>query len=253
MKISVTVITKNEEANIERCLRSVPFADEIVVVDSGSDDRTMELARQFTDRVVFHKWEGHVRQKQYAVDIAAHDWILSLDADEEIGPPLAALIKAVKRDGPRHDAYTVRRKTHYLGKWIEHSGWYPDTRIRLFDRRRARWGGYDPHDEVVCDGTVGALAGDLLHYSYRDMAHHLRTINNYTSIMADRFYEKGKRASIADLLFRPPYAFVKKYFFQLGLLDGAHGLIVCLLSAYYVFCKYAKLWEKQRNASQCAR
>lgn len=247
MQLTVAVITKNEEDNIERCLAAVPFADEIVVVDCGSEDRTVEIAKKFTDRVVHHEWEGHVKQKQYAVDIAANDWILSVDADEQVSPALGKMIETLKADGPRHDAYTVNRKVFYLGRWINHSGWYPDRRIRLFDRRKAHWGGYDPHDEVVCSGTVGRLDADLNHYSYRDLAHHLQVINNYTTIMAERYWEKGRRATLLDLVFRPPFAFVKKYVFKAGFLDGAHGLLVCSLTAYYVFCKYAKLWEKGRR------
>jgi glycosyltransferase involved in cell wall biosynthesis len=243
MRLTVAVITKDEERNIARCLASVPFADEIVVVDCGSADRTGEIARQFTDRVVFHEWEGHVRQKQRAVDLAANDWILALDADEEVDAPLRRLIEELKARGPTHDAYTVHRRTFYLGKWINHSGWYPDTRIRLFDRRKARWGGYDPHDEVICDGAVGALDGDLLHYSYRDLSHHLQQIDSYTTIMARKYWEKGRRARLMDLLFRPPFAFAKKFVAQRGFLDGWRGFVVCALTAYYVFCKYAKLWE----------
>jgi glycosyltransferase involved in cell wall biosynthesis len=244
MKLTVTVITKNEADNIERCLASAPFADEIVVVDSGSDDGTVEIARRFTDRVVINAWPGHVAQKQHAVDLAEHDWILSLDADEEVSDELAAQIEALKAAGPEREAYTVRRRTFYLGQWINHSGWYPDTRIRLFDRRRARWGGTNPHDEVICDGSVGELAGDVNHYSYRDMSHHLSRINEYTTIMAAESFAKGRRAGLVDLLLRPPFAFVKKYVLQKGFLDGRHGLVVCALTGYYVFCKYAKLWER---------
>ena len=244
MKITVAVITKNEEANIARCLASVPFADEIVVVDSGSTDDTVAIARRFTDRVVQREWLGHVEQKQVAVDLASHDWILSLDADEEVGPPLRGLIEGLRQAGGQADAYTVCRRTFYLGRWINHSGWYPDRRIRLFDRRRARWGGRNPHDEVICDGTVAQLPGDLNHYSYRDLDHHLSRINEYTTIMAREHWERGKRATLADVVLRPPFAFVKKYLLQRGFLDGRHGFVVCALTAYYVFCKYAKLWER---------
>jgi len=247
LPISVTVITKDEEDNLARCLASVPFADEIVVIDSGSADRTVEIARQFTERVEFHAWEGHVKQKQYAVDVARHDWILSLDADEEVHESLRRLIMDLWKTAPACDAYRVRRRVFYLGKWINHSGWYPDKRIRLFDRRRARWGGYDPHDEVVCDGRVGELAGDLNHYSYRDVSHHLRRIDEYTTIMAREYRKRGKRATLADLVFRPPFAFFKKYVLNRGFLDGRHGFVVCLLTAYYVFCKYLKLWEMERG------
>lgn len=247
LPISVTVITQDEQDNIARCLASVPFAEEIVVIDSGSTDRTTDIARQFTGRVEFHQWEGHVKQKQYAVDVARHDWILSLDADEEVSEPLRRMILDLWQVGPTRDAYRVRRRVFYLGKWINHSGWYPDKRIRLFDRRRAHWGGYDPHDEVVCEGRVAELPGDLNHYSYRDLAHHLRRINEYTTIMAREYSKRGKHATPMDLVLRPPFAFFKKYFLKRGFLDGWHGFIVCTLTAYYVFCKYLKLWEMDRR------
>ncbi len=244
-KLTVTVITFNEADNIARCLESVPFADEIVVVDSGSTDGTVDIARRFTERVVHHDWPGHVAQKQYAVDLATHDWILSLDADEVVDVGLRRLIEQWKTAEPPYDAYTVCRRTFYLGRWINHSGWYPDTRIRLFDRRQARWEGYNPHDLVVCRGRVGELRGDLLHYSYRNLAHHLKRIDEYTTIMAREYHERGKRARRLDIVLRPPLAFLKKYLLKLGFLDGFHGLIVCALTAYYVFCKYLKLWELQ--------
>ncbi len=244
MNITVAIITKNEEANIGRCLASAPFADEVVVVDSGSTDRTVEIAKELGARVVNHAWVGHVKQKQHAVDIATHDWIFSLDADEEVSEPLRRLIRQLKEEGAKHDAYTVRRKTFYLGRWIDHSGWYPDTRIRFFNRQKAHWGGYDPHDEVVCEGRIGVLDGDLNHYSYRDLTHHLQRINEYTGIMARERWDQGKRATMFDIVLRPPFAFCKKYFLQKGFLDGRHGFVVCALAAYYVFCKYAKLWER---------
>jgi glycosyltransferase involved in cell wall biosynthesis len=249
MRLSLTVITKNEEQNIDRCLASAPFADEIVVVDCGSADRTVEIARRYTDRVIHHDWEGHVRQKQFAVDAASNDWILSLDADEQVSEPLRALIENLKRVEPTADAYAVRRRTFYLGRWICHSGWYPDARIRLFHRGKARWGGIDPHDEVICDGRVAELRGDLNHYSYRDLAHHLRQIDSYTTIMAARYFEQGRRARLSDLLLRPPFAFAKAFVFQAGFLDGVRGLIIASLAAYYDFVKYAKLWELGRRGT----
>jgi glycosyltransferase involved in cell wall biosynthesis len=243
MRLSVTVITKDEERNLARCLESVPFADEIVVVDCGSADRTVEIARRFTSRVIHHDWEGHVRQKQFAVDAAANDWILSLDADEVVSEPLRRLLEDLKTGRPDCDAYQVRRRVFYLGRWIDHSGWYPDKRIRLFDRRRARWGGVDPHDEVVCEGRVGALDGDLLHYSYRDLAHHLKQIDSYTTIMAREYWSAGRRARLIDLALRPPFAFFKSFVLQAGFLDGWRGLVIASLAGHYVLAKYAKLRE----------
>ncbi|MCB1154094.1 glycosyltransferase family 2 protein [bacterium] len=248
-KLSVTIIAKNEADNLERCLTSVRFADEIVVLDSGSTDGSVEIARRFTERVVETDWPGHVKQKQRAVDAATHDWILSLDADEEVTPELAESIRAALADPNPPDAYELTRKVYYLGRWIEHCGWYPEWRVRLFDRRKAHWGGYDPHDQVICDGRVARLRGDLHHYSYRNMTHHLSRINEYTTIMADEYAKKGRRASLADMIFRPGFNFFKKYILQRGFLDGAPGFVICVLASYYVFLKYAKLWERQRSAS----
>lgn len=246
-RLSVTVIAKNEEDNIERCLRAVPFADEIVVLDSGSTDRTVEIARQCGARVEITDWPGHVRQKQRAVDAATHDWILALDADEVVSPALADSIRAALADPSPADAYELTRKVFYLGRWIEHCGWYPEWKIRLFDRRKARWGGYDPHDTVECSGRVARLAGDLLHYSYHDVTHHLTRINEYTTIMARELHARGRRSGVVAMLARPMFAFWKKYVFQLGVLDGVPGLVVCVLAAYYVFLKYLKLWELGRS------
>lgn len=246
-KLAVTVITKNERDNIDRCLASVPFADEIVVLDSGSDDGTAEIARRYTDRVIETDWPGHVKQKQRAVDAASHDWILALDADEEVTPALAGSIQKALADPNPAGAYELTRKVFYLGRWIEHCGWYPEWRVRLFDRRQARWGGYDPHDRVETEGRVGRLDGDLNHYSYRDVAHHVSRINEYTTIMARELHERGRRAGLWSLVARPLFTFFKKYVLQLGFLDGAPGLVVCALASYYVFLKYLKLWEMRRG------
>lgn len=245
-KLTVTIITLNEQANIEGALKSVPFADEIVVVDSGSTDDTCEIARKYTDRVVFNQWPGHVIQKQYAVDMAKNDWILSIDADERVSKTLAEKICEVLENGPDADAYEVNRRSFYLGRWVRHSGWYPDSRIRLFNRHKAGWGGTDPHDLVVCKGKTGRLAADIEHYPYRDLAHHFKVIDNYTNIMAQRMFEKGKRASVIDILFRPPFAFFKKLILKAGFLDGYTGIVISATTAVSVFFKYAKLRELQR-------
>lgn len=246
-KLSVTIITRDEQANIERALSSVAFADQIVVVDSGSTDRTCELAGRHCEHVLFNPWPGHVKQKQFAVDAAENDWILSIDADEEVSGELAAKIQRIMASEPVADAYEVNRKTHYLGRWIRHSGWYPDKRIRLFNREKARWGGYDPHDWVVCDGKVERIDADLFHYPYRDLSHHLKKIDSYTTIMAQRLFEKGRRASLADITLRPAFAFFKKWFFKAAFLDGYPGLVVAATSAVSVFFKYVKLRELERH------
>jgi len=245
-KLSVTIITRDEEANIERALRSVQFANEIVVVDSGSKDATCEIAGKFTDKVVFNQWPGHIKQKQYAVDMAENDWILSIDADEEVSKELADKILSSLSEKNLPGGFNVNRKSFYLGRWIEHSGWRPDRRIRLFNRRKAKWGGYDPHDRVECRGEVKNLGADLLHYPYKDIAHHLSTINSYTTIMAAELFRKGKTGGIIDILFRPIFAFFKKIFIKKAFLDGFPGLVIAGTTAVSVFFKYAKLRELQK-------
>lgn len=246
-KLSVTIITKNEQANIERVLRSVPFADEIVVVDSGSEDATCEIVKKYTKKVIFNEWPGHVKQKQFAVDAASNDWILSLDADEEVSAKLAEQLGRFLKTDPSADAFEVNRQSFYLGRWIKHSGWYPDKRIRLFDRRANRWGGYDPHDRVIPSGTVARIDADILHYPYKDIAHHMSTINSYTSIMASQLYEKGRRASFLDIAFRPLYALVKKLLLKTAFLDGFPGIVIAATSALSVLFKYVKLYELEKN------
>jgi len=247
--LSVTIIAKNEERNIAKALESVSFADEIIVVDSESSDRTCEIARQRHAKVIVRPWPGHVAQKNYAISQATHDWILSIDADEVVSERLAISIKHALEDPPTDiTAYRVSRKVWYLGRWIRHCGWYPDQRIRLFRKDKSKWGGIDPHDIVQTDGKVMDLDGDLLHFTYRNMAHHLDTVNKYTTIMATRYYELGRSSRIIDVLFRPPFTFIKKYFFNLGFLDGIPGLVICIIASYYVFLKYAKLWELNNKA-----
>ena len=241
-KLSVTIITQDEEANIADALRSVAFADETVVVDSGSSDGTVEIARKLAGKVLHHDWPGHVAQKNYAVGQATHDWILSIDADERVSGELANQIKAILA-GPDADGYRVRRKAFYLGRWIRHGGWYPDYRVRLFHRRRASWKGVDPHDLVAVDGKVGTIDADILHYTYNSISDHLCTINSYTTISARRYRELGRRCRWWDLVLRPPAAFLQKYLVKRGFLDGRTGLVICLLHGYYVLLKYAKLWE----------
>lgn len=246
-KFTATIITKDEEANIEDALRSVDFADEIVVVDSGSTDRTCEIAAKYTDKVIVNDWPGHVKQKQFAVDSAANDWILSLDADERISKELAGEIKNIMSGYPDADGYEVNRRSKYLGKWIRYSGWYPDKRIRLFNRTKAEWGGYDPHDRVVCRGKTGRIEKDILHIPYKDVSHHLKTIDSYTSIMAQRFFEKGKRANLLDVTLRPVFTFLKKMIVKTAFLDGYQGFVIAATSAYSVMFKYIKLLQLQKG------
>ena len=193
-KISATIITYNEEQNICDCLESVRWTDEIVVVDAQSSDRTVELCRKYTDKVFSHPWSGFVNQKNLALSKTSGDWILSLDADERVSSELAKEIKSVVLASD-YDGYCFPRKTYYLGRWINHSGWYPDYKLRLIRRGKGEWKGIDPHDRLEVTGKTGHLKGDVQHYSYQNISHHLEKINSYTSIMAKELKKRGKRGN----------------------------------------------------------
>ncbi len=242
-KLSVTIITLNEEHNIRDALESVKWADEIVVVDSGSTDKTAEICREYTSKVFYNKWPGMNGQKAYAKGLASGDWLLNIDADERVSPELAAEIQNIIKNGSDADGYFIPRKVYYLGRWIEHSGWYPDYTLRFFRTDKGKWAGTDPHDEVVVDGKTGYLKGDIYHFTYRNIEAHVNTMNRFTTIGAAEYEKKGKRSGALDLIVRPPLAFLKKYILKQGFRDGLPGFIIAVSTAYYVFLKYAKLWE----------
>lgn len=247
--LSLVIITHNEEDNIARCLRSAQsIADEIVVVDSYSNDQTQAICERYQVRFIQHPFEGFMQQKNYAVAQATHPYILSLDADEVLSPTLLASIQTTKKKWT-HDAYAMNRLNNYCGKWIRHCGWYPDTKVRLFDRRKASWGAGEIHEKIVLDANSNSskLEGDLLHYSYTSISGHVRRINSYTDRMAKATFQRGKRSNIPKILFSPIFNFIKKYIFKLGFLDGYYGLVVCIMAAYYSFLKYAKLYELQQK------
>jgi glycosyltransferase involved in cell wall biosynthesis len=240
--VTATVITFNEAANLRAALESLSWADEIIVVDSQSTDGTPDLARQFTDRVIVRPWPGYAAQKNFAAAEARHDWIFSLDADERVTPELAGEMAGVLRD-PRCAGYRAPRVTFHLGRWIRSTDWYPDYQLRLYDRRRARWAGNYVHESVQADGPVRDLRGELRHYAYRDLAHHLQTMDRYTTLAARQMFEEGRRAGWVDLALHPPAAFVRNYLLRGGFRDGVPGLIVSAMNARYVGLKFAKLWE----------
>lgn len=245
--LAACVIACNEEDRIGDCLASVAFADEIIVVDSGSTDRTVAIAREHGARVIVREWPGYVAQKNFALEQAATDWVLCLDADERVSPRLAEEIRRVVAADPGVVVgYRMPRKTFYLGRWILHGGWYPDRKVRLVRRGRARWGGVDPHDRLEAEGPVGTLAGDIEHRTYRDIADHLRTIDRFTSVAAGESHARGRGGALAGMLFNAPAKFWKMYLLKAGFLDGLPGFVVAVLGSYYVFLKYAKLWELQR-------
>lgn len=240
MKISATIITLNEERNLPRAIESLRCCDEILVVDSGSTDRTAEVAEKYGARVIEADWRGYAGQKNYASDQAAHDWILSLDADEALSEELEAEIWQIKKSGSHFDAFRFPRLAQYLGKWILHSGWYPDRKIRLFDRRRAKWVGDYVHESVVSEGKVGELKGNLLHYTCGSLSEHLRSLDRYTTLAAQEIVVQGKPVGTRRLLIDPAWTFVRTYFLQAGFLDGVEGLAIAYMASLYTFLKYAK-------------
>lgn len=248
MKISATIITLNEEKNIEAALESLAWADEIVVVDSESSDRTVEIARRFTDKVITQKWLGYAAQKNFASQQASHDWVFNLDADERLSPELQREIVALK-SGAQTDtaAFEMPRKVFYLGKWIQHSGWYPDYKIRLYNRAKGQWQGKYVHESVTVQGRVGRLAGDLFHFTVASASEHHLRLDRYTTLAAQEAFENGRRASFAAIAFAPFATFIKSYVVKLGFLDGIQGLAIAYFAGYYVFMKSLKLWELQNG------
>jgi glycosyltransferase involved in cell wall biosynthesis len=281
-QLSVIVITRNEAANIGAALDSVAWADERIVVDAGSTDDTVAIARQQGARVEVRPWPGYAVQKNYAASIAAHDWLLSLDADERVTPELAAEIRALMATAadPPMRGYRMPRVTHAFGRWIRTTDWYPDRQLRLYDRRAGRWNETQRVHESVRltpapigeslappdtrgDATmpardalrppVGELRGELQHFGYHGIAHHLDTINRYTTLAAEDMAAHGRRAGAAALLVHGPAAFLRNYLLRGGWREGTVGLVISLMNAYYVLLKHIKLWERQRERERQSR
>ena len=247
MKLTVTVITHNEARHIGAALDSVAWADERIVVDSHSTDETVAVARARGARVEVRDWPGYSDQKNFAAGLASNDWILSIDADERVSPELGAEIRALMQAGPAARGYRVPRVTWYLGKWIRSTDWYPDFQLRLYDRRAGAWNGRLVHESVSLQGEPAVLRHDLQHYAYRDLSHHLATIDRYTTLAAEQWLAEGRRTSAPGAIVHAKLAFLRNYLLRGGIRDGAAGLIVSVLNSYYVFLKFAKLWELQRR------
>jgi len=241
--LSLIIITLNEEQNIRKCIESVPFADEIVVVDSGSTDRTVEIAEQVGARVIHQSWLGYGRQKQFAVEQANNDWVLSLDADEWLSSELAQSIQN-KLLAPEFYAYQSPRCNHFMGRWLKHGEGYPDLSLRLFHRRYARWSSDAVHEKVVVERGVGTLSGDLQHESEETLQHYLDKQNRYTTLQAERLHHKGRQPVLLKLFFSPLIRFIKFYLLRRGFLDGVPGLVHILIGCQNSFMKQAKLLEK---------
>lgn len=239
--ISAVIITFNEEKNLKRCLESLgDLCDEILIVDSFSTDKTEEIAKSFNAKFIQHPFEGYIEQKNVALNLAKNDYVISLDGDEALSPPLLKSIKELDLTG---DAYTMNRLTNYAGKWIYHCGWYPDVKLRLFNRKKGAWGGANPHDKVLMNSSakIKHLEGDILHYSYDSVADHINQTNKFTTIAAKAAYASGKRSNLFKILTRPPFQFLRDYFLKLGFLDGRVGYTICKINALSAFLKYSKL------------
>lgn len=246
--LSACIIAMDEEDRIGDCIDSLAFCDEILVVDSHSRDRTRELAAERGARVIERDWPGHVAQKEFAIRAARNDWVLCIDADERISAPLRGEIERLRDASfPEKAGWRMSRLSSYLGRWMRRGAWVPDWQLRLFDRRRCRWGGHDPHDHVEAEGSVGVLGGRLLHHPYRDLAEHLRTIDRYTTTMAEGMHARGVRASSLDLLVRPASRFLRAYVLKRGFLEGWRGFLQACLAAHYGRMKYAKLLVLQHG------
>ncbi len=250
LPISAAVIARNATRTLGATLASLDFLDDVVVVDSGSSDHTVALARESGARVSYRAWTGFRDQKNAAAALARHDWILSLDADEAVTERLRDdIARRFDPAPPSVAGFQVSRLTRYLGREIRGAGWYPDRAVRLYDRTRGRWVGGQVHERIEVDGPVDALVGDLLHDPYADIVHHLAKMNEYTTLGAETLHARGRRPRWSDLAVRPPATFLKKYLAQRGMRDGIPGFVVSASASIAVFLKYAKLWDLARRGA----
>ncbi len=248
--LSVIVITKNEGHNIEECLQSVQWADDIIVVDAESKDDTVTKAKIFTEKVYRKPWLGFAAAKQFGLEQTKHKWILWLDADERVTPALAEEIQKLILSTPAEAAFLVGRRAYFLGRWIKHSGWYPGYVSRLFNKEKALFNSAQVHEGLEIHGEVKQLQNDLLHYTDPNIYHYFAKLNRYTTLAADELVQKGKKASLSDVIIRPIWQFTRMYVLRAGFLDGIQGLLLALFSSGYVFTKYCKLREKEIHSEQ---
>jgi len=245
--LSVLIITKDEEKNIQECLESVTWADEIVVVDSGSRDRTVEIAKAYTPKVFSAEWRGYAETKRWALDKVTGEWILWLDADERVTPELAREIREAIRNDRGIEGFYIPRKAFFLGRWIRHGGWYPGYVLRLIRREKAHFSHSLVHEYLDFQGRAARLHSPLLHHTDPTIEHYFEKFNRYTSLAAQELWERGRRFRLVDLIFRPIHMVLKMYVFKRGFLDGFQGFLLAILSGTYVFVKYAKLWELEKR------
>lgn len=242
--LSVIVITKNEGHNIEACLRSVSFCDDIIVIDAESKDDTVAISRKFTKKVFVQPWNGFAEAKRFAVQQTIHQWVLWLDADERVMPMLVDEIHRTIMSEPTEAAFSVSRRAYFMGRWIKHSGWYPGRVARVFHKDRASFNTASVHEGLAMNGELGRLKNDLLHYTDPNCYHYFTKFNRYTTLAVEELEKKRKIYKLTDIIFRPLWQFVRMYILRRGFLDGIQGLLLALFSTAYVFTKYAKLWER---------
>ncbi len=248
MSLSVAILTYNSEGKIEEVIRSVEgIADEVVALDSGSRDRTLDILKSYGVKVYYREFDNFVNQKNYLLSLATKDWVLFLDDDEVLTPELASSI-AEELKSPSYDGYYLNRLTNYLGRWIRHA-WYPDWQLRLAKREKCSWVGSEVHESLKVKGRIGYLKGELLHYSYSSVSDHLQKIDRYSTLFAQGALKRGKRFSLLKLLTSPAGAFLRRYILKRGFLDGFEGFVISVMASYYTFLKYLKLWELERSES----
>jgi len=246
-KISVAIITKDEEANIRECLESVKWVDEIVVVDNESTDQTRQICQSYQAQVFREQWQGFSRQKNSAIEKTRNEWVLSLDADERVTPELRREIEQVLERDPAVDGYYIPRKNFFLGRWIRYGGWYPDFNLRLFRKRLGRFRQREVHERVEIQGQVGYLKHPLLHITYRSLGEYFERMNRYSTLAAQEMFREGRSFRFRDAFFRPPFTFLQMYLLRAGFLEGYFGFLLAGLYSFYTFAKYSKLKELQKQ------
>lgn len=246
MKISASIIVFNEEENIKELCETVSWCDEIVIIDSASTDKTVEIARQFTDKIFQREFKGYKDKHEFADSKTTGDWIFWIDADERVTPELRQSIESLKKmpEADLPDGFWIARKTWYLGRWIKHSGWYPDYQMRLYRKSASYWDGVSPHEVAHVKGKTEKLDGEFLHFTKRSLSEHHHVLDRYSTLAADYLVKKGKTANAFNLFINPISAFIKHFIVKQGFRDGVPGLIIAMFTAYSVFLKYAKVWEK---------
>ena len=242
LPISLVIITKNEEANIAACIESAPFVSEVIVLDSGSLDQTVEKAKTLGAKVFEEPWKGFGLQKQSATDKANFDWVLALDADERVSPELAKELESVFNGPLTHDAYQIPRLSFHMGRWIRHGGWYPDYQTRFFNRKKCHWTPVELHEKIV-SSHLGRVQNHLEHFVFRNLFHQVEANNKYSTLGASELFHKGQSFSLLRLLVKPWSKFIETYFWKLGLLDGVPGFVIAVGAAYSMFLRQSKLWE----------